>query len=116
MTEYRNCCKNEEEEVSLPEEHDAVYPTFTYQNAAVALPVTVTPFACAGRIKTIPCGCPEVIVGKPCPKDCDEICTFTVKQVLSVEIPVIFGSKTEIGETCVKNLGTSKEPCGCKER
>lgn len=73
-----------------------------YQSATVCVPVTVTPFANVGTIKTECCGKP-VVSHKD--NNCEGMengsCKFTISQKIKVEIPVEFGSNTSIGGTFV---------------
>lgn len=72
-----------------------------YQPATVCVPVTVTPFANVGSIKTECCGKPIVSHKNDCKGIENGNCKFTISQKIKVEIPVEFGSNTSIGGTFI---------------
>ena len=65
----------------------------------VCLPVTTTPNACLGKIKTECCGSP-ILSLKPPHKCCDEMnngsCNFTIVQKMKIEIPISFSAITKV--------------------
>ena len=76
--------------------------TKAYQSANVCLPVTVTPFANVGEIKTECCG--DAIISrddKCCKGAPNKSCRFTITQKIKVEIPVEFGANTNVGGTFI---------------
>lgn len=64
----------------------------------VCLPVTTTPSAKVGRVKTECCGSP-IISLKPPIKCCDDkndgCCNFTIVQKMKIEIPISFNAITK---------------------
>lgn len=70
----------------------------------ICIPVTTTPNACVGKIKTECCGNPIVSLKKPdnCHKDKDSCnCRFTIVQKMKVEIPIDFSADTKIDDLFV---------------
>ena len=65
----------------------------------MGVPVERKAFAKVGRVKT-ECICKPIIdrSGKDCEGLPREVCKFTISQKIAVEVPIIFGGKTEIGE------------------
>ena len=85
-------------------------PATGFQKVDVCVPVTVTPFAKAGKTVTKCCGEPVVTPGdKPCPGRKNGVCTFTIKQTICVEVPVEFGADATVGDTFVNCLDASKD-------
>ncbi len=80
----------------------------------VCLPVTTTPNACIGKIKTECCGSP-IISLKPPFSCCDEMkngtCDFTVVQKMKVEIPITFSASTKVNDLFVDC--EYKKDCEC---
>lgn len=73
-------------------------PAIGRQDVSVCVPVEVKPFADVGKVKT-------KCIGKPMvDRDCDcegkkkASCKFTITQKIAVDVPVIFGANTEVGE------------------
>lgn len=70
----------------------------------VCLPVTTTPKACVGKIKTECCGEPIISLKAPF-KCCDELnngcCNFTIVQKMKIEIPINFEANTKVDELFV---------------
>lgn len=82
------------------------------------MPVMVTPFAHAGKTKTRCCGEPKVEAGeKPCPGKKNGVCTFTISQMICVEVPVNFGADAVVGDTFVDCMGASADDIctNCRE-
>ena len=77
-----------------------------HQVANVCVPITITPFANVGGIKTECCGKPVVSFKPVCKGIENGSCKFTVSQKIKVEIPVEFGANTNVGGTFVE--------CECK--
>ena len=81
-------------------------PTMGVQEVEVGVPVCIKAFAHVGKVKTECVGNAEIIPdtevcrGKP-----DSVCKFVISQKIKIEIPVMFGAKTEIGEAAID--------CGC---
>ena len=89
-------------------EKNKTCPAVGFQKVNICVPVTVTPFALAGATKTTCCGDPVVVSGnKPCDGKKNEACTFTISQVICVEVPVEFGAMSKVGDTFVDCLGAS---------
>ena len=81
-------------------------PTMGVQEVEVGVPVCIKAFAHIGKVKTECVGNAEIIPGADCCKGKpDGVCKFVISQKIKVEIPVMFGAKTEIGEASVD--------CGC---
>ncbi|MGN1131873.1 MAG: hypothetical protein ACI4RL_03130, partial [Ruminococcus sp.] len=77
MPECTNCTG----EVKTPwtEEQDETCPAKGFQKVSICVPVTVTPFARAGKTVTKCCGDAKVVSGdKPCPGKKNGTCTFTL--------------------------------------
>ena len=70
----------------------------------VYLPVTTTPSAKVGKIKTECCGNPMISL-KPPLKCCDtlkdESCHFTIVQKMKIEIPISFNAITKTDDLCI---------------
>ncbi|MBS6398251.1 MAG: hypothetical protein KH452_14145 [Clostridiales bacterium] len=94
----------------LTEPEDMTCPAVGFQKIGVCVPVTVTPFANAGKTKTKCCGDPIVTYGDPvCPGKKNGVCSFTISQTICVEVPVDFGATAAVGDTFVDCLGASAE-------
>lgn len=74
--------------------------TTVSQLVNVCVPVTVKPFAMIGHTTTFCCGRPRIGT-EPCVGEPEGICTFTVSQVICVEVPLSFGASVKKGETLV---------------
>ena len=84
---------------------------------SVCVPVTVTPFAnyVEGTAKTKCCGDPVVGPGnKPCSGTKNGSCTFTLSQLICVEVPVDFGANVDVGDTYVDCKEASEKDI-CKD-
>ena len=91
-------------------EHERTCPAVGHQKVNVCVPVTITPFAHAGKPKTKCCGEPKITPGTThCPGVKNGVCTFTLSQTLCIEVPVDFGANTKVGDTFVDCLGASTE-------
>ncbi len=98
---YEKPCKSENE----------VCPALGFQDVKVGVPVEIRPFAKVGRVKTDCIGKPVIERdGKPCEGRPKEVCKFTISQKIRVEVPVIFGAKTEVGEAVI-DCKRNKVPC-----
>jgi hypothetical protein len=83
--------------------YDKTCPAKAFQQATVCVPVTVVPFAEAGKPKTTCCGDPIIMPGKDtCCGRPNGTCSFTISQRICVEVPVIFGAKTVVGAPSVE--------------
>ncbi len=90
---YEKQCKHD---------HD-VCPALGFQDVVVGVPVEVRPFAKVGKVKTECIGKPVIDrSGKMCEGKHKEVCKFTISQKIRVEVPVIFGAKTEVGEAQIE--------------
>lgn len=92
-------------------------PAVGFQKASVCVPVTVAPFARTGTTITKCCGDPLVVEGDmSCPGKKNGVCSFTISQVICVEVPVSFGATATVGDTFVECLEASdKDICrNCK--
>ena len=87
-----------------------------YQKETVCVPVTVTPFANPGTIRTTCCGDPIVRTGtdSAC-QGSRTSCSFTITQSLCIEIPISFGAVVETGDAVVQCGGVSEEECDCSD-
>ena len=89
-------CKSCEKQYNYEAE---VCPALGVQDVVVGVPVEIKPFAKVGRVKTECMGKPIIKRGT---KECEGkprcTCKFTVSQKIRVEVPMVFGAKTEIGE------------------
>ncbi|MDD5952065.1 MAG: hypothetical protein PUC32_00205 [Oscillospiraceae bacterium] len=96
--------------VMPPEHTDRTCPAVGFQRATVCVPVTVRPFAHAGRTVTHCCGDPVVVAGEqPCAGTKNGVCHFTISQTICVEVPVEFGAVPVVGDPFVDCLGASEE-------
>ncbi|MGI6434012.1 MAG: hypothetical protein ACOX0F_01400 [Syntrophomonadaceae bacterium] len=77
----------------------------------VCVPVTVTPYAHIDSVSTICCGDP--VIGDDCVGDPGGTCTFTVSQLICVEVPVHFGADAAPGDTYVQCDTATSGPCEC---
>lgn len=85
-------------------------PAVGYQAASVCVPVTVTPFAEAGKTVTKCCGEPVVVSGRDtCEGVKNGTCSFTISQNICVAVPVAFGAVATIGESYVNCKGATAE-------
>ena len=92
-------------------------PATGYQMADVCVPVSVEPFAKAGKPVIYCYGEPTVCSGhhkckgKPCEK-----CEFTISQKVCVKVPVDFGATAFVGKSFIDAGEASvKDLChGCK--
>ncbi len=74
-------------------------PAVGYQDVVVGVPVEIKPFADIGKIKAECIGKPIIARGTTtCEGKPREVCKFTVSQKIRIEVPVIFGAKTEVGQ------------------
>lgn len=106
MSEYKNC--NTAPDTTLTEPHDMTCPAKGFQKISVCVPVTVTPFAIAGKTITKCCGNPDVDPGNTtCPGKKNGSCFFTISQTICVEVPVDFGARAMVGDTFVDCLDAS---------
>lgn len=81
-------------------------PTMGVQEVEVGVPVCIKAFAHVGKVKTECVGNAEIIPGaETCKGTPDGVCKFIISQKIKIEIPVMFGAKTEIGEAAID--------CGC---
>lgn len=83
-----------------PEEETC--PVLGFQDVTVGVPVEIKPFAQVGKVTTECVGKPIVKRGE---SKCDgrpgQVCRFTVSQKMRVEVPVVFGAKTRVGEASI---------------
>lgn len=109
MSECSNCSRVSSASVfTESEDKDMTCPAVGYQKISVCVPVTVTPFANAGKTKTKCCGEPVVTPGDmSCPGKKNGVCTFTISQTICVEVPVDFGARAMVGDTFVDCLNAS---------
>lgn len=85
-------------------------PTVGFQSLSACVPVTVTPFAKSGVTKTKCCGDPVVMPGKEtCSGMKNGSCHFTISQDICVEVPVVFGAVSEVGDTFVNCIRASEK-------
>lgn len=97
---------NHSDNLSALQINNQTCPTVGYQTASVCVPVTVTPFAEAGKTTTYCCGCPKIIPGATeCCGTVNGSCSFTITQEIRVAVPVVFGATASVGDPSVS--------CGC---
>lgn len=74
-------------------------PALGFQDVVIGVPVEIKPFAKVGKVKTECIGKLDIHHGsEKCEGRPHQTCKFTVSQKMRVEVPVIFGAKTEVGE------------------
>ena len=88
--------------------------TTFFQKETVCVPVTVTPFADAGRARATCCGEPIVSNQSSC-SGTRRSCTFTVTQTICVEIPITFGATIDTGTATVQCGDVNDEGCDCDD-
>ena len=86
-------------------------PSVGYQTMSVCVPVSVTPFASVGTTVTRCCGDPVVTANGNCGGRKNGSCTFTITQVICIEVPVEFGAVAAAGDTFTECLGASGDGC-----
>jgi hypothetical protein len=89
-------------------EHCTVY---TYQSAAVSVPISVRPKVNAGAVSTFCCGEPVII---PAPKRilCNsrpDSCSYILRQSFCIEIPIEFSADSCVGCPSIECYDTSAE-------
>lgn len=85
------------EKTYKPEEETC--PVLGFQDVTVGVPVEIKPFAHVGKIKTECMGKPIIKRGtSSCDGKPGQVCKFTVSQKIRIEVPVVFGAKTKVGE------------------
>lgn len=82
------------------------------QMVNVCVPVTIKPYAIAGRSNTICCG-PASVSDTACTGTPNGTCTFYVAQQICVEVPVIFGATSTTGDTFVDCGDAAAGNCVC---
>lgn len=93
-----------------------VCPVLGFQDVLVGVPVEIKPFAQVGEVKTECMGKPVIKRGSiECEGKPRKTCKFVINQKIRVEVPVIFGAKTEVGEASIdcKHHGM---PCGLEKK
>lgn len=76
-----------------------VCPAIGFQDVTVGVPVEIKPFAHVGKVTTECVGKPIIKRGtSSCEGKPGEVCRFTMSQKIRVEVPVVFGAKTKVGE------------------
>ncbi len=90
-------------------------PAVGYQSVGVCVPVSVMPFAQAGKTTTNCVGKPVVCAGEKCCKGKKNgTCSFTISQKIVVEVPVQFGATTAVGDAFVDCIGAYDKDGGCR--
>lgn len=107
---------------SCPCPHPVACPACGSQDVMVSVPIEIKPFAKVEKVKTECLGEAVITEGNAC-HGCEHFgkrhaCKFTISQKMRVEVPVIFGARTEIGEACVncdcpKECKAVHEQCHC---
>ena len=90
----------------------ATCPVIGHQSVELCVPVSVHPFAKVGRIVTKCFGKPIIKSGDVCKGEQKENCNFTIKQTISIEVPIEFGTTIDTGETfitCGKPSGEDED-------
>lgn len=83
-----------------------IYEKVGLQTAIVSVPVTVTPFAHAGKPKVVCCGDPVITSGAKCPPQRNKSCRFIINQKICVLVPVAIGATAYAGEVSVDCCST----------
>lgn len=78
----------------------------------VCVPITITPHVCVGPTSTFCCG-PAIVGTTPCGGIPGGTCTFTVSQLICVEVPVGFSATATPGETFVRCGPPTEGECEC---
>jgi hypothetical protein len=104
-------------DIQLRNEEPQTCPATGYQSVSVCVPVTVEPFASPGTTVTKCCGDPIVRMGADaiCQGVRNGSCSFTITQDICVEVPVLFGARTVVGDTFVACRGSSATNNCCEE-
>lgn len=101
--EYQKPC------VYCPESYSAV----GFQDVVIGVPVEIKPFANVGKVHTECIGEPAISKNLcPCEEKCKETCKFVISQKIRVEVPVMFGAKTEVGKEIID---CKYNGCACEE-
>ncbi len=88
------------EKTYKPEEETC--PVLGSQEVLVGVPVEVKPFAHVGKVSAKCVGKPVIKHGTlNCEGRPGQVCKFTVSQKMKVEVPVMFGTKTKVGEAII---------------
>ncbi len=104
---YENSCNSSEE----------VCPTLGFQDVTVGVPVEIKPFAQIGNINTECMGEPMIKRGTvSCDGKPGQTCQFTISQRIRVEVPVVFGAKTRVGEASINCMNCSDLPQGSPKK
>lgn len=91
---------------------DSPCPAVGHQEVEVCVPVEVKPFAEVGKIKTQCVGKAVVAKCDKCQGEKKRECKFTITQKIKVEIPVVFGANTKVGEAhCNFDCDQKDKPC-----
>lgn len=109
-----------------PGESCEICPAIGIQEVNVCVPVEVKPFAEVSKIKTQCLGRPVIHRGTSvCNGRCGESCKFTVSQKMRIEVPMIFGAKTEVGSAAIEcggccsereqEIGCNHNTCKCEK-
>lgn len=104
---YESSCNSSEE----------VCPTLGFQDVTVGVPVEIKPFAQIGNINTECMGKPMIRRGAAsCDGKPGQICQFTISQRIRVEVPVVFGAKTRVGEASINCMNCGNSPQGSPQK
>lgn len=82
------------------------------QKSKVCVPVTVSPCAYIGDIRVECCGDPVVRRGV-CEGTGTTECTFSVTQIVAVNIPITFGAKAVPGDPVIICGPVGADQCDC---
>lgn len=98
MSDCNKCNANVK---TVSDENEACIST-GYRRVGVSVPVTVTPYAKAKGTTTTCCGDPIISPDvQPLNGDQNGSCSFSITQILCIEIPVSFGAETVVGDTYI---------------
>ena len=91
-----------------PELENTTCPAVGYHSFSICAPVEVRPFAEAGETITKCCGAATITPGDySCPGEVNGSCFFTISQKICVEVPIVFGATTIVGDAAVECLQSS---------
>jgi hypothetical protein len=79
-------------------------PAIAFQDASVHVPVRIRPFAEVEGITTQCLGEATVRSGDETPGEIGRRLRFVLSQRMRIEIPVVFGARTEVGQATIEDL------------
>ena len=89
-------------------------PTVAAKEVQISVPVSIRAFAEVGDIRTTCIGAAVITPNGAHPRrHCDNVFKFVISQCIKVDVPVVFGCNTEVGEACADFEESSGGDCGC---